>query len=172
MYHNLLVLFMCPSKILSQWHFLHKQCDKPLFEEFCIFIEILQTIQETVTVFHKFFYDKVLVVENQIIHNILFIIAYKRKIFQLNLVRNQIDWPLLSLWNLLSLRSQFSISSSLCRSSHSKIRFNARLGREPVTIPSLRLAVKFKTCLYLQYLFIHTPIASVAGCWTLLFPPP
>ena len=70
---------MCPSKILSQRHFLHKQCDKPLFEDFLIFIEILQIIPETFIVFHKFFYDKVLVVENQIIHNILFIIAYKRK---------------------------------------------------------------------------------------------
>ena len=52
-------------------HICHKGSNKPPFKDISIFIEILQFIPETFIVFHEFFYDKILIVENQVIHNLL-----------------------------------------------------------------------------------------------------
>ena len=52
-------------------HICHKGSNKPPFEDISIFIEILQFIPETFIVFHEFFYDKILVVENQSVYNLL-----------------------------------------------------------------------------------------------------
>ena len=46
-------------------------CDEPSFEDIGILIEVLQFIPETFIMFHEFFYDEILVVENQVVHNLL-----------------------------------------------------------------------------------------------------
>ena len=60
-------------------HICHKRCDKPPFEDISIFIEVLQFIPETFIVFHEFFHDKILVVENQSLTICCVVISYKRK---------------------------------------------------------------------------------------------
>ena len=51
--------------------FSHVGSYKPPFKDLAVLIKVLETVQDTIIMSHKFFYDKILVAENQVVHNLL-----------------------------------------------------------------------------------------------------